>query len=158
MWRPYQADTRTASAKPRVVFVVVKEGWLFLLYRILFPGGGTYFDTPGGYAEAGQKLYQLAMRMNRGGDYFPVLGICLGFELLTYLASNNVEHRARCYSYNETLPLEFKARKLSSNLCIRACLTNTSRAGRSLNASHRNGQAELVISVSKTNNCLRVHS
>jgi anthranilate/para-aminobenzoate synthase component II len=53
--------------------------------------------------------------MNEAGDFFPVLGICLGFELLTYLASNNVEHRASCYSYNEALPLEFKRGKSDSN-------------------------------------------
>jgi imidazoleglycerol phosphate synthase glutamine amidotransferase subunit HisH len=107
-------------------WLLLRKADYILLYRILLPGGGTYFDTPGGYAEAGQKLYQLAMRMNREGDYFPMLGICLGFELLTYLASNNVEHRARCYSYNETLPLAFNARKLSSSLGSRACLKNTS--------------------------------
>jgi GMP synthase-like glutamine amidotransferase len=53
--------------------------------------------------------------MNGAGDFFPVLGICLGFELLTYLASSNVEHRASCYSYNEALPLEFKRGKQESN-------------------------------------------
>lgn len=83
---------------------------------ILLPGGATYFDIPSGYQEAGQKLYKLAMQMNQGGDFFPMLGICLGFELLTYLASNNVEHRARCYSYNETLPLEFKRGSFNSRL------------------------------------------
>lgn len=83
---------------------------------ILLPGGGTYFDTPGGYAEAGQKLYELAKKMNEAGDFFPMLGICLGFELLTYLASDNVEHRASCYSYNEALPLEFKRGSFNSRL------------------------------------------
>jgi imidazoleglycerol phosphate synthase glutamine amidotransferase subunit HisH len=88
-----------------------------LSHRILLPGGGTYFDTPGGYAEAGQKLFNLAMKMNQAGEYFPMLGICLGFELLPYLAANNVEHRARCYSYNEALPLEFKGSKLRTYNC-----------------------------------------
>lgn len=87
---------------------------------ILLPGGGTYFDTFGGYAEAGQKLYELAIKMNEAGDFFPMLGICLGFELLTYVASNNVEHRASCYSYNEALPLEFKRGSFNSRLFGRA--------------------------------------
>ena len=145
-----------------LLLLLLRNADYILLYRILLPGGGTYFDTPGGYAEAGQKLYQLAMRMNRGGDYFPILGICLGFELLTYLASNNVEHRARCYSYNETLPLEFKARKLSSSLGSRACLKNTSRAAVGATWSLPDGLTSerpgRVKSVSKTYNCLRVHS
>jgi gamma-glutamyl hydrolase/beta-1,4-mannosyltransferase len=79
--------------------------------RILFPGGGAYFDTPGGYAEAGGKLYEQAMRMNVAGDFFPVMGISLGFQLLTYLASDKAEHRASCHSYDEALPLEFKRGK-----------------------------------------------
>jgi hypothetical protein len=141
---------------PGLFLLLLRNGNYILLYRILLPGGGTYFDTPGGYAEAGQKLYQLAMRMNRGGDYFPMLGICLGFELLTYLASNNVEHRARCYSYNETLPLEFKARKLSSNLGSRACLKNSSRAVVGTTWLLADGltseRPSRVISVSKTYN------
>jgi GMP synthase-like glutamine amidotransferase len=111
-------------AKPRVAedtppcFEGLRKADNILLYRILLPGGNTYFDAPGGYAEAGQKLYKLAMQMNQGGDFFPMLGICLGFELLTYLASNNVEHRARCYSYNETLPLEFKRGKVRIQLRV----------------------------------------
>jgi GMP synthase-like glutamine amidotransferase len=109
------------STKPKGVediplcYKGLRKAKYILLHRILLPGGATYFDIPSGYQEAGQKLYKLAMQMNQGGDFFPMLGICLGFELLTYLASNNVEHRARCYSYNETLPLEFKRGKLESN-------------------------------------------
>lgn len=46
--------------------------------------------------------------MNENGDYFPILGICLGFELLTYVAANRAEHRIDCSSINQPLPLEFK--------------------------------------------------
>lgn len=45
--------------------------------------------------------------MNKNGDYFPLFGICLGFELLTYVAANRVEHRTHCNSMNQRLPLEF---------------------------------------------------
>ncbi|KAJ9583235.1 hypothetical protein L9F63_022425 [Diploptera punctata] len=74
---------------------------------ILLPGGGTYFNVTGGFADAGVKLYQLALEMNKKGDYFPIWGTCLGFELLTYAAADRVEHRLRCEHYNEAVPLDF---------------------------------------------------
>ena len=48
------------------------------------------------------------MEMNEQGDYFPLWGTCLGFELLTYLAAGGREHRAHCFSTSQALPLEFK--------------------------------------------------
>lgn len=52
-------------------------------------------------------LFRIAEEMNKEGDYFPILGICLGFELLTYVAANNVEHRITCSSQSQALPLNF---------------------------------------------------
>ncbi|CAK9828149.1 Gamma-glutamyl hydrolase [Anthophora retusa] len=74
---------------------------------VLWPGGAAYFDTNNGYADAGYKIYNIAKNMNRNGDYFPILGICLGFELLTYIEAKRVEHRINCSSENQPLPLEF---------------------------------------------------
>lgn len=54
--------------------------------------------------------------MNENGDYFPLWGTCLGFELLTYLSANGSEHRASCYSQSQSLPLEFKSDFRSSRL------------------------------------------
>lgn len=51
--------------------------------------------------------------MNNNGDYFPLFGICLGFELLTYVAANRIEHRTHCNSINQPLPLEFTKGLLS---------------------------------------------
>lgn len=75
---------------------------------VLWPGGATYFNQSNGYADAGAMIYRIAERYNRRGDYFPILGICLGFELLTYVAANRVEHRINCLSKSQPLPLEFK--------------------------------------------------
>ncbi|XP_069700745.1 gamma-glutamyl hydrolase-like [Periplaneta americana] len=74
---------------------------------ILLPGGAADFDTPDGYAAAGVTIYHLALEMNKKGDYFPIWGTCLGFELLTYAAAHEREHRCDCVSYNDALPLEF---------------------------------------------------
>ncbi|KAK7868222.1 hypothetical protein R5R35_000624 [Gryllus longicercus] len=75
---------------------------------VLFPGGATYFDNQQGYADAGAILFSLAEQLNARGDYFPLWGTCLGFELITYLAAGRREHRAWCDSENEMLPLDFK--------------------------------------------------
>jgi hypothetical protein len=65
------------------------------------------------------------VRKNEAGDYFPVLGISLGFQLLMYLASKNVEHRTSCYSY-EALPLEFKRGKMAAGCAVTARHTSIS--------------------------------
>lgn len=88
--------------------------WEF--YSILFPGGALWFNQSDGYAEAGQHIYQIASKMNEDGDYFPLWGTCLGFELLTYLSADGNEHRASCFSQNQPLPLEFKSDFRSSRL------------------------------------------
>ncbi|XP_015122693.1 gamma-glutamyl hydrolase [Diachasma alloeum] len=75
---------------------------------VLFPGGNSLFGISGGYSEAGQIIYRIASEMNNRGDYFPIWGTCLGFELLTYLAANGEEHRTKCSSNNQILPLVFK--------------------------------------------------
>ncbi|KAL2720761.1 gamma-glutamyl hydrolase-like isoform X2 [Vespula squamosa] len=58
--------------------------------------------------------------MNKNGDYFPILGICLGFELLTYVAANNVEHRILCSSQSQALPLNFSSNFKESRLFKKA--------------------------------------
>ncbi|XP_022829810.1 gamma-glutamyl hydrolase A-like isoform X1 [Spodoptera litura] len=78
------------------------------LNGVLFPGGATYFNQSDGYADAGQHIYEIAQEMNDAGDYFPIFGTCLGFELLIILASGRgePENRIRCYSYSN-IPLNF---------------------------------------------------
>lgn len=58
-------------------------------------------------------FFSIAEKMNKNGDYFPLFGICLGFELLTYVAANRIEHRTHCNSMNQPLPLEFTKGLLS---------------------------------------------
>lgn len=84
------------------------------------PGGATWFNQSNGYADAGRNIYDIAMEMNQRGDYFPLWGTCLGFELLTYLSANGNEHRADCSSSNQALPLVFKPDYKSSRLFSKA--------------------------------------
>lgn len=83
---------------------------------VLFPGGATWFNQSNGYADAGWHIYQIAKEFNAQGDYFPIWGACLGFELLTYLDANRFEHRDDCQSQNQALNLDFKRDFLQSRM------------------------------------------
>ncbi|XP_059053807.1 gamma-glutamyl hydrolase A-like [Achroia grisella] len=78
------------------------------LNGILLPGGATFLNRTNGYGDAGQHIYEIAQELNDAGQYFPIFGTCLGFELLILLASGRgkEENRIRCYSF-ENLPLDF---------------------------------------------------
>ena len=82
----------------------------------MLPGGATWFNETNGYSEAGRYMYDIAVEMNDKGDFFPIWGTCLGFELLTYLSAKDVEHRAHCNSMNQPLPLQFKRNFKSSRM------------------------------------------
>lgn len=78
------------------------------ILRVLFPGGATWFNQSKGYSDAGEHIYKIAKQLNENGDYFPLWGTCLGFELLTYLSADRQEHRADCRSNKQALALDFK--------------------------------------------------
>lgn len=92
----------------------------FQFFRILFPGGAVWFNQTDGYADAGRLIYDIAIKMNNRGEYFPIWGTCLGFELLTYIASDGAAHLADCASSNQALPLVFKADYKSSRMFANA--------------------------------------
>lgn len=74
----------------------------------MLPGGATWFNQSCGYADAGVKLYKLAVEENEKGNYYPIFGTCLGMELLIYAAKDATEYRTHCAANNLGLPLEFK--------------------------------------------------
>jgi len=84
------------------------ENMMSKLNGILLPGGATWFNQTNGYSEAGQYIYDIAKEMNEAGEYMPIFGTCLGFELLSYLSANGQEHREDCYSERQPLALEFE--------------------------------------------------
>lgn len=51
---------------------------------------------------------EVANEFNNQGDYFPIWGTCLGFELMGYIENNMEEIRVDCQSNNQALPLKFK--------------------------------------------------
>lgn len=99
------------SAGARVVPVMINksEDEYTRLFKsingVLLPGGGVSLESSG-YSKAAGIFYRLALEANSNGDYFPVWGTCLGFELLTLLTSGEL-----LLSHTNTsgiaLPLDF---------------------------------------------------
>jgi len=78
------------------------------LNGILFTGGGLSLADGTPYFETAKYLYQKALRANNEGDYFPLYGTCMGFQMLHILTANNHSILSSGFdSYNLPLPLEF---------------------------------------------------
>ena len=59
-----------------------------------------------GFERAGKKMFDMALKANDNGDYWPIWGTCLGFELLAFLAINETHSLTRCSSMQQPLPLD----------------------------------------------------
>lgn len=75
---------------------------------VLLPGGGTYCDIEKGYCQSLKIIYDIILKMNQKGDFFPVLGICLGMEFVLRIANNMTDIQTRCNVFYKNLPLHFK--------------------------------------------------
>lgn len=56
---------------------------------ILIPGGSQNLRPGEPFYDTVAQLYELAIEANDRGSYFPVYGVCLGFETLAIVASGN---------------------------------------------------------------------
>ena len=80
------------AAGARVVPIMnnLSEDELLKLYNsingVIFPGGDSSLSKSG-YGKTGKQLFLHAKTANAKGDYFPLLGICLGCQLLSYLVA-----------------------------------------------------------------------
>ena len=69
---------------------------------VLIPGGG------GGNEHAATRtMWNLAKQSNENGEPFPIFGVCLGFEIMLQLASNDNVSIIVLYSCDRT-PLSFR--------------------------------------------------
>ncbi|KAL8505634.1 hypothetical protein ACS0TY_016754 [Phlomoides rotata] len=80
------------SAGARVIPLVCNEPWevlfrkLNLVNGVIFTGGR---DKIGPYFEVVKAIFKEILRKNDTGDHFPLLAICLGFELVTKIVSED---------------------------------------------------------------------
>ncbi|OWF39743.1 Gamma-glutamyl hydrolase [Mizuhopecten yessoensis] len=80
------------SGGAMVVPIRVKENDLYYetifksINGVVFPGGGVNILTSY-FAKAAKLLYNMALKANDKGDYFPLWGTCQGFQQLTVLTS-----------------------------------------------------------------------
>lgn len=85
---------------------------------VLLPGGGDLLNSPG-FGQAGKIIFDLAVEMNENGDYFPIWGTCLGFEMLNFAAAKKMWMK-RCSAHDLPLNIDFskgfKKSKMFSNL------------------------------------------
>jgi len=80
---------------------------------LFLPGGHIHFVNPDEeiklYVKNGLYLYNLAKEANDKGDFFPIWGTCLGFEMMLIMEAGN----------NETVLHEgFNHNNVSDNIVI----------------------------------------
>lgn len=90
------------------------NGYLTSMFQqvngLIFPGGGTDIGPDSQLYKAAQLLFSLALQANDRGDYFPIAGHCLGYEMLAQLiANNNFDILSPVDAENMSLPLDFVA-------------------------------------------------
>jgi gamma-glutamyl hydrolase len=72
---------------------------------ILFPGGDA--DFKGKFWDTSNYLYSRFLDANDKGDFFPIVGHCLGFELEAALVSQNPNILTNCLAENISMHLNF---------------------------------------------------
>jgi len=81
---------------------------------VMFTGGGSdLIDTQ--LYRTGKYLYDKALEANNNGDYFPILGHCMGFELLAIITSQDFNILSGVDAENLSLPLNFIYENVSSS-------------------------------------------
>ncbi|XP_011409161.2 PREDICTED: gamma-glutamyl hydrolase A-like [Amphimedon queenslandica] len=73
---------------------------------VLFPGGGSSL-VESAYLEVAKTIFELAKQANDEGDYFPLWGTCLGFQLLCVLQSGTNHILSSFDSEDYSIPLNF---------------------------------------------------
>ncbi|XP_074658158.1 gamma-glutamyl hydrolase-like [Tubulanus polymorphus] len=88
---------------------------------LILPGALTNDPLNSGYAKAAHRLIKLAIQLNDGGTYFPIFGLCAGFQTFTaYVTGQNLLTRVDAYQMNRKLEL---STDISSSRLL-SCLTN----------------------------------
>ena len=116
------------------------------LNGLIFPGGSALLwddDTThtalSNMTLAGQYLIELAVEANKNGDYFPVWGTCLGYELMMIAISNDKDVLDRLNSSNHVLKLEYVSDESRIFKTLDPTLKNYSETVETLYFNHHYG-------------------
>lgn len=74
------------------------EGLLSRLNGFLIPGGAANLRPGHDFFDTAKRVLDFAIKSNDEGDYFPVLGICLGFETLMVATAGELLHNSRMHA------------------------------------------------------------
>lgn len=78
------------------------------------PLGSSDLDKSTKLFQTGKFLYQLALEANAKGDYFPIMGICMGFQFLSLITSDDNDLLTRFDSDDVSWPLQFTSDPMAS--------------------------------------------
>ncbi|KAH8365448.1 hypothetical protein KR093_000872 [Drosophila rubida] len=102
------------------------EAIMQLVNGVLLPGGAVLLDDKkppehphltNDCVTAARHIYEIAMAKNAAGEYFPVWGTCLGFQLMMINAAGTKEVRTTCRKPRfEALPLQLSRDYAESQL------------------------------------------
>ncbi|XP_073122755.1 gamma-glutamyl hydrolase 2-like isoform X2 [Henckelia pumila] len=77
---------------------------LNLVDGVIFTGGSA---KSGLYFEVAESIFKIILRKNEAGDTFPLLAICLGFELVTMMVSEDKDVLEKFNARNQASTLQF---------------------------------------------------
>ncbi|XP_019443867.1 PREDICTED: gamma-glutamyl hydrolase 2-like isoform X2 [Lupinus angustifolius] len=77
---------------------------LDLVNGVIFVGG---WAKDGLYLETVARILKIALQRNDAGDHFPIYGICLGFELITMIISEDNDILDKYNARNQASTLQF---------------------------------------------------
>jgi GMP synthase-like glutamine amidotransferase len=86
------------------------------LNGILFPGGGADILPGSQMFKTGQQLYKLSLQAADAGVTVPVMGHCMGFELLAYITSEDANILTNFDAEDIAMPLNFTSLASSSRM------------------------------------------
>jgi len=107
----YVKYVEMAGARVVPVLIDQDDDYYKMIFKktngLLIPGGAANI-LDSGYQRAAQKLWELSINaQENSGDYYPIWGTCLGFELIAYFTNDYVDVRTSCWSQNRALSLNF---------------------------------------------------
>jgi len=87
---------------------------------IFFPGGAADLTPSSPLFRSAFFMYQLALNANDNGDFFPIQGHCLGFELLHLMTSRNASLLGSVDAEDIAMPLDFTGKAAQSRMFSKA--------------------------------------